>query len=137
MVVSSRRSAKYNIQDRTTLLKILERVPDGIPQDDLIDCYPGIRTDLEELTRSGQLIYIRNLEKAAAVYFPRNFIFLTQLHAAAVNVTGPSMSLSTSKDATKEVRRGDAIQMEHQWFRLSQALKVIKQHSKFIYVMMR
>ena len=104
------------------LLKILDRVPDGIPRDDLIDCYVGIVEDLDELTRLGNLITIRNTERGSDTYYSRGFPFLTELSSKGIVAPNGGI-VRVMRNVQGEIRRGDAIQVGEKWFRVSNALR--------------
>lgn len=114
--------AKYNVKNKAQLLKMLDRVPDGIPRDDLSDCYVGINDDLDELTRLGHVISIRNTERGADTFYSRSFLFLTDLSSKAT-IQSSGYLLRPQKDVMSEIRRGDAIQAGEHWFRVSNAVK--------------
>ena len=105
------------------LLKILDRVPEGIPFDDLVDCYKDVKQDLDELTRTGQCICVRNIELGKETYTARGFTFLTEL-ASKVVVRPNGTVCRTSEDFVPEIRRGDSIQVNEHWFRVANTLRV-------------
>ncbi|KAG1684990.1 hypothetical protein DVH05_009820 [Phytophthora capsici] len=114
--------AKYDIKNQMQLLKILDRTPDGMPIEDLIDCYVGVEDDLKELTRTGEIICLKNADKGAEVYYSRGPAFLVDLSGVATVEAGSYLAHS-SQDITSEIRRGDAFRVGDNWFRVSAAVK--------------
>ncbi|KAG2523188.1 hypothetical protein JM18_004184 [Phytophthora kernoviae] len=115
--------AKYDIKNRVQLLKILDRIPEGMPIEDLIDCYVGVEDDLKELTRTGEIICLKNADKGAEVYYSRGSTFLVDLSGVAAVEAGSYLAHS-SQDLSSELRRGDAFRLGDNWFRVSAAVKV-------------
>lgn len=123
-VITYAYQAKYtNLKNKHQLLKILDRVPDGIPHDDLVDCYIGVEQDLLEYVRSSAVICIRNIDRAVDVYYSRGPTFLTTC-AAQATCQPNSYVAKLSKPLSSECRRGDSIQIGTQAFRISPAIKV-------------
>ncbi|RLN62472.1 hypothetical protein BBP00_00004731 [Phytophthora kernoviae] len=116
------RRAKYDIKNRVQLLKILDRIPEGMPIEDLIDCYVGVEDDLKELTRTGEIICLKNADKGAEVYYSRGSTFLVDLSGVATVEAGSYLAHS-SQDLSSELRRGDAFRLGDNWFRVSAAVK--------------
>lgn len=104
------------------LLKILDRTPEGMPIEDLIDCYVSVEDDLRELTRTGEIICLKNADKGAEVYYSRGPAFLVDLSGVATVEAGSYLAHS-SEDITDEIRRGDAFRVGDDWFRVSAAVK--------------
>ncbi|CAH0485059.1 unnamed protein product [Peronospora farinosa] len=114
--------AKYDIKNRMQLIKILDRIPEGMPIEDLIDCYVGVEDDLKELTRTGEIICLKNADKGAEVYYSRGPTFLVDLSGVSTVEAGSYLAHS-SQDITEEIRRGDAFRVGDNWFRVSAAVK--------------
>ncbi|EEY67747.1 uncharacterized protein PITG_17978 [Phytophthora infestans T30-4] len=114
--------AKYDIKNRMQLLKILDRIPEGMPIEDLIDCYVNVEDDLKELTRTGEIICLKNADKGAEVYYSRGSPYLVDLSGVATVEAG-SYLVHSSHDTTDEIRRGDAFRVGDNWFRVSAAVK--------------
>ncbi|KAH7476926.1 hypothetical protein PRIC1_000937 [Phytophthora ramorum] len=114
--------AKYDIKNRMQLLKILDRIPEGMPLEDLIDCYVGVEDDLKDLTRTGEIICLKNADKGAEVYYSRGPTFLVDLSGVSTVEAGSYLAHS-SQDITDEIRRGDAFRVGDNWFRVSAAVK--------------
>ncbi|TDH65001.1 uncharacterized protein CCR75_009307 [Bremia lactucae] len=115
--------AKYDIKNRLQLLKILDRTPEGMPIEDVIDCYGSVEDDLKELTRTGEIICLKNADKGAEVYYSRGTPFLVDLSGVATVEAGSYLA-HTSQDVTDEIRRGDAFRLGDNWFRVSAAVKI-------------
>ncbi|CCI39789.1 unnamed protein product [Albugo candida] len=114
--------AKYDIKNKTQLLKMLDRTPEGIPTEDLMDCYVDVERDLQALARSGEVICVKHAEKGAEVFYPRDMSFLVDVSGVATVEPG-SYITNSSQDVTNEIRRGDAIKIGNHWFRVSGAVK--------------
>lgn len=115
--------AKYRISNKDQFLSMLDRVPDGIPHEDVVDCYVGIVDDIQELVRIGKIICIKNTEKAVDTYFARGFSFLTKLKSNAV-VQPNGFLCRVWKSVADEVRRGDCVKVGERWYRVSTVQKV-------------
>nr|CCA15575.1 conserved hypothetical protein [Albugo laibachii Nc14] len=114
--------AKYDIKNQIQLLKMLDRTPEGIPMEDLMDCYVDVERDLQRLARSGEVICVKNAEKGAEVFYPRDMSFLVDVSGITTAEPGSYITHS-SQDVTNEIRRGDAIRIGNHWFRVSGAVK--------------
>ncbi|RHY57904.1 hypothetical protein DYB26_009634 [Aphanomyces astaci] len=138
--------AKFDIKTRADVLRQLNRVrsisrhrlismsysltssssfpqsPEGIPFRDLKDCYKNVEDDLRDLTRIGTVICIRNTEDGNDVYYPRGGQFLVELSGSGLVEHG-CFIVATKEDITSEIRRGDAVKVGDQWFRVSAAPK--------------
>ena len=99
------------------------QIPEGMPIEDLIDCYVGVEEDLKELTRTGEIICVKNADKGAEVYYSRGQTFLVDL-SGVVTVEAGSYLTHSSHDTTDEIRRGDAFRVGDNWFRVSAAVRV-------------
>jgi hypothetical protein len=151
--------AKYSgVRSAATLLAQINRMPNGVPVRDLIDSYPGVEDDIQELITAGELIAVANTEDKDRVLFPRGEDFLVELDgilslpppavaaeapaaaaAAAAESEGSSAStqppppkadeeapvfcVETDADPLGQIRRGEAVQVGGQWFRVSSAVR--------------
>lgn len=88
-----------------------------------MDCYVDVERDLQALARSGEVICVKNAEKGAEVFYPRDMSFLVDVSGVATVEPGSYITHS-SQDVTNEIRRGDAIKIGNHWFRVSGAVKV-------------
>jgi hypothetical protein len=117
--------AKYDIKDKDQLQHVLKRVSEGIPGSDLKDCYIGVEADLNELSRAGHIICIKNTETGIEVYYARHFSFYSELSSMA-SVDPGSFVVAVNHDLSKEIRRGDAVRIgDTHWFRVSNAEKKV------------
>lgn len=94
-----------------------------MPIEDLIDCYVGVEDDLRELAHSGEIICVKNAESGADVFYARGANFLVDVSGVATVEAGRYLAHS-SQEITGEVRRGDALRIGDNWFRVSAAVKV-------------
>jgi hypothetical protein len=157
--------AKYSsIRDSSSLLAQINRMSYGVPVRDLIDSYPGVENDIQELITAGEVIAVANTEDKDRVLFPRGEDFLVELDgivslpsqpialvpspslepndgsssssssppktsAAAAETTAskqeapPVYFVETDVDPTSQIRRGEAVQVGGQWFRVSSAVR--------------
>mmetsp|Transcript_23940 Transcript_23940/g.44441 ORF Transcript_23940/g.44441 Transcript_23940/m.44441 type:complete len:414 (+) Transcript_23940:24-1265(+) len=104
---------RADIFDVASLINALERFPDGIPMNEIIDSGPkGIKDIIESAVVAGLVIAIRNRQTinnaSPVVLFPRGPIFLTKL-SAPVTTDAQGRKCVTAGDVTMDVRRGDAL----------------------------
>ena len=120
---------------------------------DLYDCYTGIEKDIASCICSGDIIAISNNDDRDKMLFPRGDLFLTELDGIiTIDTKNPLFNgngiipsngimndqkcgytsqgmfkkiqiVDTDVDPRKQIRRGEAIQVGGQWFRLSSAIK--------------
>lgn len=139
--------AKYaSVRDRTTLLAQINRMTSGIPMRDLMDSYATVEQDLQSLITSGDIIAVANTEDKDKILFPRGESYLVELDGH-VNVASATSSsgvaeknnpmprpafvssaeslyvVHTDIDPRPQIRRGEAIQIGGQWFRVSSAVR--------------
>lgn len=93
-----------------------------MPIEDLIDCYGSVENDLKDLTRTGEVICLKNAEKGAEVYYSRGSSYLVDVSGVATVEPG-SYYVHSSQDVSDELRRGDAIRVGDHWSRISAAIK--------------
>jgi hypothetical protein len=138
-------SAKYNhVRDRTSLLAQINGCKNGVPMRDLVDAYDGVEEDIAALITAGDVIALANPEEKA-ILFPRGEAFLVELDGIVTikkadmpktddNEAGgaaPAQSrpdaecylLDTDVDPTRQIRRGEAVCVGGQWFRVSSAVR--------------
>lgn len=135
MVPTYAYQAKYsNVRDATSLLAQINRMTNGIPTRDLTDSYPQVERDIQELIKAGEIIAVANTEDKDKILFPRGDHFIVELDGI---VSLPHSALTTSSDdkprpvfyvetdveSRTQIRRGEAIQVGGQWFRVSSAVK--------------
>ena len=142
-----------HVVDRASLLGQINRMRDtGIPMiRDLYDSYPGIEQDIQQCITAGDVICLPNAEDRDKILFPRGDVFLVELdgivtlppppeeettvpetaadallNGAAVLPTANANQVyvvHTDVDPRRQIRRGEAIQVGGQWFRVSSAVK--------------
>ena len=144
--------SKFNhVRDRATLLAQINRSKYGVDQRDLNDCYDGVEEDIKDLYRAGDIIAVNNSEDRTCVLFPRGETFLVELDGVisigknasnsenplnGTSISDPTVRkaseriheqyivcLETDIDPTKQIRRGEAVCIGGQWFRLSSAVR--------------
>lgn len=141
--------AKYaNVRDRASLLAQINRMTSGgVPMRDLLDSYQTVEEDLQGLITAGDVIAVANTEDKDKILFPRGEFFLVELDglvslppaaakaaaAAAAHGSGtnknmpppapPVYVVETDVDSRSQIRRGEAIQVGGQWFRVSSAVR--------------
>jgi hypothetical protein len=99
---------------------MINRVKNGIPESDIVDCYAGIRADVAEMILGGEVIGCKS--KDSNVLFPRGEAFLSTL-AGTVTARPGQQQIDTNEDLTVDIRRGDAIRVGGNWFRVASAIK--------------
>ncbi|KAL7581168.1 hypothetical protein ACA910_005957 [Epithemia clementina (nom. ined.)] len=131
--------AKYStVRDRTTLLAQINRMLSGVPMRDLEDSYPKVEDDLAALITAGDVVAVANTEDKDKILFPRGEAFLVELDGI---VTVPQKKLEggreqeivlidTDVDPTTQIRRGEAVQVGGEWFRVSSAVRAATQPSR-------
>ena len=132
--------AKYNnVRDVKTLLAQINRSKNGIPMRDLVDAYEGVEKDLQMLITAGDVIAIANSEDKDKILFARGESFLVELDGIVSlakkkknntsngdngNDKAPEIvTVETDVDPRKQIRRGEAINIGGQWFRVSSAVR--------------
>ena len=143
--------SKFNhVRDRATLLAQINRSKYGVDQRDLNDCYDGVEEDVKDLYRAGDIIAVNNSEDKTNVLFPRGETFLVELdgiinigvnadngeHSINGGHPDPAVRLAlersrkrnivcfeTDIDPTKQIRRGEAVCVGGQWFRVSSTVR--------------
>ena len=125
--------AKYNnVRHSKSLLAQINRCKNGVPMRDLLDAYEGVETDLQTLITAGDVLALSNTEDKDKILFPRGEAFLVELdgivslpstHLQEGNHDTACCLVETDVDPRKQIRRGEAIQVGGQWFRISSAVK--------------
>lgn len=127
--------AKYNnVRDVKTLLAQINRCKNGVPMRDLVDAYDGVETDLQQLITAGDVLAINNSEDKDKILFPRGEAFLVELDGIVCLKLKDEKKINddpkkkiclvaTDVDPRKQVRRGEAICVGGEWFRVSSAVK--------------
>eukprot|EP01041_Mallomonas_annulata_P011666 gene11666-24436_t len=110
--------SKFEIRNKYELLNAIDRIRSGISWKDIEDCYPNIQMDIQEMIMSGQIIAIKNKETRMQIFYPRQRSFLTKLSGDIIAIPN-DIYVATKEDIRHEIRRGDAIQINNSWFRVS------------------
>lgn len=106
-------------RNRDELMRMINRVKNGIPEKDIVDCYPGIRSDVAEMILGGEVIGCKS--KDSTVLFPRGDAFLSVL-SGTVTARPGQQQIDTHEDLRVDIRRGDAIRVGGNWFRVASAI---------------
>lgn len=140
--------AKYStVRDRTSLLAQINRMVSGVPMRDLLDSYPKVEVDLAALITAGDVVAVANTEDKDKILFPRGEAFLVELDGIVTvpqrkyngkktsnggrspedfldeNSQQPVFLIETDVDPISQIRRGEAVQVGGEWFRVSSAVK--------------
>jgi hypothetical protein len=111
--------------NRHELLTIVDKIKNGVPMRDISDCYPGISVDVEEMILCGEVIACKNKEAKDIVLFPRGPKFLSAL-SGTITAYPMRQMIRTSDNLTNEIRRGDAIYVGENWYRVASAISTAK-----------
>ena len=117
-----RYQSPYNISSRHELKFKIEKAIGGIKRKEVDRSYPGIDEDITEMIRSGEIIAVKSQEKNTEVLFPRGERFLTRLPGRVIAPIGEEI-IETTEPLHTSIRRGDAIQVGTQWFRVSSMIR--------------
>ena len=116
----------HNVRNKTGLLAQINKSKYGIRRKDLLDSYEGVKDDINMLITGGEIIAIPNSEdKDNPILLQRGEPFFVELDG---HITSPSSNynpflIETDGDTQKQIRRGEAIWVGGQWFRVSSAIK--------------
>ncbi|XP_058731976.1 uncharacterized protein LOC131603607 [Vicia villosa] len=64
--------AKYGLKDKTELLQLVRKYPEGIAVIDLKDAYPVVMEDLQALKAAGQIWLLANFDSQEDVAYPND-----------------------------------------------------------------
>lgn len=139
-----------HVRDRKTLVAQINMSKNGVRMSFLEDTYDGARQDLWYLITAGDIIACENRELKDKILFPRGESFLVELDgivtmkngttpktdddvvAAALarsghNIPAPMQQnvylVDTDVNPTTQIRRGEAVSVGDQWFRVSSAVQ--------------
>jgi hypothetical protein len=113
--------SKYNINNKIELLQIIAKNRHGIVLQDIKDCYADIEIDSSSLIIGGDIIATRNKDLKSLVLYPRGEPYYSQLSGTVTAIPGkPSIHTSSALEA--EIRRGEAIKVGADWYRVSSAI---------------
>ena len=120
--------AKFNnVRNKTGLKAQINDARYGIRRLDLLDSYEGVEQDISSLITAGEIIAIPNSEdKSNPILIKRGEPFFVELDGHIVPPSGENGNpflIETDSDPKKQIRRGEAIWVGGQWFRVSSAVK--------------
>jgi len=123
--------AKFNnVRNKTGLLAQINKSKYGIRRLDLLDSYEGVEHDISALITGGEIIAIPNSEeKSNHILCRRGEPFFVELDGHVVapqqnyHQAGNSFLVQTDANPKKQIRRGEAVWVGGQWFRVSSAVK--------------
>eukprot|EP00904_Undaria_pinnatifida_P006908 jgi/Undpi1/3347/HiC_scaffold_15.g06720.m1 len=110
--------AKYAVTDQHELLQLINRCKGGICWEELKDTYPGVEKDMNSMCETGRVIAVDNKETHKMNLYPRGEVFLTELPGKVRIAPGSDVAL-TVEDMNLHIRRGEAVRLSGQWFRVS------------------
>ena len=147
------RSKFSTVRDRATLLAQINRCKHGVKWSDLIDAYEGVENDLKNLLTGGEILGVNNPEERGKVLFPRGDHFLVELDGCvtvdlpelpkepedkndvvrmetykqellrAKTSRQSTFLIKTDIDHRTQIRRGEAVRVGNEWFRISSAVR--------------
>lgn len=130
-----------NVRDRATLLAQINREFNGVPMRHLLDAYQEdeVAADISALVTAGDVIAVQNTEDKDKILFPRGEPFLVELDGLIAiprpddgttsddkeDMPPPTeiVQVETDVDPCPQIRRGEAVQVGGQWFRVSSAVR--------------
>jgi len=135
--------AKFStVRDKATLLAQINRCKNGVKWNDLMDAYDGVEKDLQKLLTGGEILGVTNPEEKDKILFPRGESFLVELDGCVTlelpKLPPPSIAptagilqarklhsriVKTDVDPRLQIRRGEAIRVGGEWFRVSSAVR--------------
>ena len=120
---------KFNIANKAELVKEIGRVQNGIAAMDICTppCYAGVELDIQNLIVGGDIIACKNKTLKTAVLFPRGRAFFSALSGTVTAAPG-QQAVKTSESLLSEVRRGDAIGISGNWFRVASNVGSVGSH---------
>eukprot|EP00956_Cyclotella_meneghiniana_P015851 scaffold24638_cov48-Cyclotella_meneghiniana.AAC.3 len=143
--------AKFGgVKDRSTLVGQINRSRYGVRWNDLLDAYDGVEKDLAEIIKSGEVLGVENPEEKDKILFPRGDSYLVELDGIVTQKNLPQLPdmtpttdpierskiksllaqrrvasrlITTDVDPTNQIRRGEAIRVGGEWFRVSSSIR--------------
>eukprot|EP00903_Cladosiphon_okamuranus_P013123 g12239.t1 len=110
--------AKYAVTNQNELLQLINRCKGGICWEELKDTYSTVAADMRNLQETGSVIAVKNKETNKMNLYPRGELFLTELPGKIQIKAGSDCAL-TVEDMNQHIRRGEAVRISGQWFRVS------------------
>lgn len=126
------------VTNKARLLAKINACTNGVSYRQLSDSYIGVETDLDALITAGDIIAIENRDTHDKTLFPRGEQFLVELDGNIIhdsmyhpeqqnggNIAQPksSQTVNITRNPTSQIRRGEAVWIGGQWFRVSSAVK--------------
>ena len=62
--------AKHSLRDRREMLALIQKYPDGVLEEDVVDAYQGAVEDAAALVENGDVIFLVNAESRERVLYP-------------------------------------------------------------------
>lgn len=97
------------------LYHLIGKIKSGVSMKDVADSYGGVIEDVQGMVQSGSIIACKNKKAKDTVLYPRGSSFLTKLSGSAVCAPDHDY-VTTTKDLTAEIRRGDAVRVGESWW---------------------
>ncbi|CAN0393925.1 unnamed protein product [Ectocarpus sp. 12 AP-2014] len=110
--------AKYAVTNKSELLQLINRCKGGICWEELKDTYSSVEGDMKAMQEAGKVIAVVNKETHKMNLYPRGDVFLTELPGSIRIKPGSEVAL-TAEDMNRHIRRGEAVRISGQWFRVS------------------
>ncbi|CAM9708568.1 unnamed protein product [Pylaiella littoralis] len=110
--------AKYAVTNESELLQLINRCKGGICWEELKDTYSNVEKDMQAMQETGRVIAVKNKETNKMNLYPRGDVFLTEL-PGKVRIKPGSECALTVEDMNQHIRRGEAVRISGQWFRVS------------------
>ncbi|CAN0290535.1 unnamed protein product, partial [Ectocarpus sp. 4 AP-2014] len=96
----------------------INRCKGGICWEELKDTYSSVEGDMKAMQEAGKVIAVVNKETHKMNLYPRGDVFLTELPGSIRIKPGSEVAL-TAEDMNQHIRRGEAVRIAGQWFRVS------------------
>ncbi|KAL8096498.1 hypothetical protein AgCh_037455 [Apium graveolens] len=71
-VIDLLRESKHELKDKSQLLKLIRKFPDGIAVVDLKDAYLSVEGDLQALKAAGEIWLLSNCDSPEGIAFPND-----------------------------------------------------------------
>lgn len=119
----------YQIHNITELKEQINRMKNGIMTSEIQYCYEGILDDCQSLIVGGEIIASKSSQKNCTTLYPRIRPFFTRLSGQVTAIPNLS-SIQTTDDLRNEIRRGEAICVGNEWFRVSSNVREALERAK-------
>ncbi|CAN0279251.1 unnamed protein product, partial [Ectocarpus fasciculatus] len=101
----------------------INRCKGGICWEELKDTYSSVEGDMKAMQEAGKVIAVVNKETHKMNLYPRGDVFLTELPGSIRVKPGSEVAL-TAEDMNQHIRRGEAVRISGQWFRVSSEVRL-------------